>query len=145
MTSLANGIREDFKTHFEAWSEDASKIPALAEFEHQKKLEQAIVKDIQEWSESIEKEIQMKISFLEKNIQKYHLKDDYLRTTTESLIDLDTLRRNKKTFFDIAHGENIQSVLHQINHHYFNYLVPLLNILSRLEHDYLSIANREID
>jgi hypothetical protein len=127
-------LRDEFKTHFEKWGNEAS----------QKKSENEILFEIQQWGENIEKIVQERIRLLETDFNDYPLKGEYLRSVKEGFDDLERLLRNQKTFLDIAKGNNLTNILEQIKHHYCQYLIPLLNIMSKLENDYISIATQAI-
>jgi len=134
MSLSTQNIRDEFKTHIKQWGDEAQK----------KNAESHILFEIHRWSENIEKVIQEKVRLLETDFNDYPLKGEYLRTVSEGFDDLDRLLKNQKTFLDVTKGKNIFSILDQIQHHYTNYLIPLLNIMAKLENDYISIATQAL-
>ncbi len=103
---------------------------------------ETLVSEIQRISEDLEKLIYEKIQLLEIDFHDHQLSGDYLRTVSEGFDDLERLLRSNKTFADKAQVKttSVDDLLHHIKTHYNDTLVPLLNIMAKLENDYISIA-----
>lgn len=105
--------------------------------------------EIQGTSEHLENLIHEKIQLLVEDFQDFPLIGDYLHTVTESFADLDRLMRTSNTFMDSVFATpkellSREEILHHIREHYSKTLVPLLNIMAKLENDYISIATLTI-
>lgn len=105
---------------------------------------EALIPEIQRISEHLEKVIREKVLLLEKDFHDHPLSGDYLRTVTEGFDDLDRLLRSSKTFADTVRGKSQEEILVHIKAHYAHNLIPLLNIMAKLENDYVSIATQTI-
>lgn len=127
-------LRAEFKEGLEKWN--PSHLPTENKEEFLPK--------IKKLCEQLEKRIEEKVQLLEADFQDHILAGEYLRSVTEGFDDLERLMRNRKTFLDIAEGDTIEEVLDNIKKQYKDYLNPLLNIMSKLENDYMAVANQTI-
>lgn len=142
-------LRDDYQTALEKWRYrliDQTPQPANSQRQNR---DEHIALEIQQWGEHFEKAIQEKVRLLIFDFTEYPLKGEYLRSVTESFADLERLFRSQKTIMDIVQNadkqkNDLSTVLHQLRNHYSNYLVPVLNILSKLENDYRSMAIQAI-
>lgn len=104
-----------------------------------------IQSEIQKVSEHIEKVIQTKTKQLETDFHNQILGAEYLKTVTESFDDLERLLRSSQTFADAIQGQTKDALLQDIQRHNNHTLVPLLNILSKLENDFFSVTTQTIN
>lgn len=105
---------------------------------------ESVYLEIQKTSEHLEKTIHDKTKLLESDFNDQTLSGDYLRSVTESFDDLDRLLRSSKTFIDAVQGKTRDELLEDIKRHHQQTLIPLLNILAKLENDYISLATQTI-
>lgn len=103
-----------------------------------------LLPEIQNAARHLEKNIQEKIQLLEFDFNDLHLSGDYLRTVREGFDDIEQLMRNSQTFIDIITCQNKETLIEHIQQHHRSMLVPLLNIMSKLENDYISLATQTI-
>lgn len=102
------------------------------------------VLDMKHLAIHLEKTLQEKIQRLEADFNDLVLSGDYLESVTEGFDDLDRLLRTSHTFLDIINIKDKSKIGDHIKHYYANTLIPLLNIMSKLENDYVSIAHQTI-
>lgn len=119
-----------------------SNIDELLQQTKQSQDMELILPQIQHLSERLEKVISQKVQMLEQDFHDYHLTGEYLRTVTESFDDLERLMRSSETFADLLQQKERNDILRHIKIHYTQVLVPLLNIMSKLENDYVSLATQ---
>lgn len=133
MSLSTQRLKDEFKSSVKKWDSTLQRrtVP-----------DAAIVAEIRLWGEFIEQSIQGKVQRLENDFKEFVLKGEYLRTVNEGFDDLNRLFRTQKTFLDIAESNELTHVLYQIKRHYTHYIVPLLNIISKLENDYVSIITQ---
>lgn len=134
MSLSTQHLREQFK----------NKIDSLVFMLHQENPKENITLEIQKVSEHLEKTILEKTKLLEGDFHGHVLTGDYFRSVTESFDDLDRLLRSSKTFIDAMQGKTNGELLNDIKRHHTQTLIPLLNILSKLENDYISITTQSI-
>ena len=124
-------LREDFKKHLKEWSKlDDSHVS------HE------LLKEIHKWGRFTEGCIQDKIKLLERDFSDYSLKGKYFRSVTESFDDLQRMMRTHKTLDGITGITDARQIDHTISRvgiYYTNCLIPLLNILSKFESDYVKV------
>ncbi|WP_181522885.1 hypothetical protein, partial [Pseudomonas aeruginosa] len=124
-------LRKDFKNHIDILIEAIQRASNVG----------AIQPNIQTISDYFEKTIQEKIRLLESDFHDKILMGDYLHSVTESFDDLERLMRTSKTLTDSLKGNNKEELLVNVKEHHKKTLVPLLNILSKLENDYIAITS----
>lgn len=129
-------LRDDFKTHVEHWEGAITS--------QKPKINRSLLIEIQNWSTKIEKFIQEKIRLLEMDFNDYHLKGEYLHSVSEGFADLERIMRTEKTLLDTTKNHDLRKILENVKHYYTRYFVPLFNILSRLENDYIAITTNAI-
>lgn len=110
---------------------------------HEETAFQELLPEIQHAARRLEKNIQEKIQLLESDFKDLKLSGDYLFSVRESFTDIEQLMRHSQTFIDVVRHNKITLIEH-IQHHYRSMLIPLLNMMSKLENDYISIANLTI-
>lgn len=120
------------------------KVDALVEILNKEDRLEIIYFEIQKISEQLEKTVQEKTKLLEADFNDHTLMGDYLRSVTEGFDDLDRLLRSSKTFVDAIKGQTKEELLEGIRKHHNQTWVPLLNILGKLENDYISVAQQNI-
>lgn len=103
-----------------------------------------VYSEIQTISVQWEQLIDEKTRLLQKDFNDHTLTGEYLNSVTETFDDLDQLLRVSKTFTDAVSGKTHEELIENIKKHHIQTLVPLLNILSKLENDYISLANQAI-
>lgn len=128
-------LRDDFKVHLEQWTGD------VAQKAH---INPTLLTEVRHWSLKIEKFIQEKIRLLEMDFNHYELKDEYLRSVSEGFADLERIMSTEKTLIDAIEHQDLEKIPEKIKHFYMHYFVPLFNILSRLENDYIAITTDAI-
>ncbi len=133
MSLSTEQLREDFKAHLDKW-----------EGTLQHTIDPSLKNEIQQWAEQVERYIEKKIQLLEMDFNEYPLRGEYLRSVSEGFDDLEQLMRNHKTLMDLTHHEDVEVVLKHIRHYYKQYVIPLLNIMSKLENDYIAIITSAI-
>lgn len=129
-------LRENFKVNILSWEEKIS-LNTVHKPEE-------ILPDIYQWGEFLEKTLQEKIRLLENDFKVYPLQGEYLRSVTESFDDLDRVRSHHKTLLDLTRLDNATGILNEVKHHYTQYFIPLVNILSKLENDYKAITTESM-
>ncbi len=135
MTNLsAQQLRDEFKVHLDKWQN----------IDNNPLEQQQVLSEIQKWSANLEKFIQEKLALLETDFQEYSLQDEYLRSVSEGFDDVEQIMKTHKTLIDVAKGATISNILEKIKKHYTHYFVPLLNIIAKLENDYVSITTKTI-
>lgn len=120
------------------------KMDDLVELFNQASSQNNIIFEIQKISEHLENTIQEKIRLLTSDFRDHVLVGDYSRSVTESFDDLERLLSSSKTFLDILKNKTNGELLNHIRKHYTHTLIPLLNIISKLENDYISLAAHSI-
>jgi hypothetical protein len=134
MRLSTTALRDDFKTRLEYW-EDVIASPTENPL---------LLTEIQDWSVKLEAFIQQKINLLELDFKNFDLEDEYLRSVSEGFDDLERIMRTEKTLLDAMEGQDLKNILQKIKNYYTRYLVPLLNIFSKLENDYIAITTNAI-
>lgn len=120
------------------------KIDFLIDLLNRENQLEGVYLEIQRVSEDLEKIIHQKTKLLETDFHDHTLAGDYLRSVTEGFDDLDRLMRSSKTFTDAVQGKTKEELLEDIRLHHNQTWVPLLNILGKLENDYISLAQQDI-
>lgn len=134
MSLSTQQLREDFQSTLERWEREMySNAPS-----------QETLFQLQRWGEDFEKKMQDKIFILETDFSNHQLQGEYLRSVSEAFDDLDQHLRTHKTLSDIIVGVDFSNIFLHIQHHYTNTIIPLFNILSKLENDYRSITAEQI-
>ncbi len=128
-------LRDDFKVHLEQWTGDVAQ---------ESQINPMLLTEVRNWSIKIEKFIQEKIRLLEMDFNHYELKDEYLRSVSEGFSDLERIMSTEKTLIDAIEHQELVKIPEQIKHFYMHYFVPLFNILSKLENDYIAITTDAI-
>lgn len=134
MRLSTTALRDDFKTRLEHWE---GVVASLTE-------NPLLLTEIQDWSVRLEVFIQQKIKWLELDFKNFDLQDEYLRSVSEGFDDLERIMRTEKTLLDDIEGQDLKNILQKIKNYYTRYLVPLLNIFSKLENDYIAITTNAI-
>jgi len=134
MSLSTEKLRGEFKTRLHALkdvTEKAAKIEVVEPL-------------FEETSHYLEKAIAKKLETLAKDMEDFILRGEYLRSMTESLDDLDRFRETSKNLNDYVEKQDKEALLKHVSQYYSNTLVPLLNLISKLENDYLSLAKQTI-
>ncbi len=134
MSRATQQLRVEFKIHLEDW-EKKTDLHGQNE---------TILAEIKKWSLYIEKFIENKIKILSSDFSQHPLKGEYLRSVTEGFEDLERIMRTTQTLADLTHERDQNQILLKIKTHYTQYLVPLLNILAKLENDYVAVVTQAI-
>lgn len=104
-----------------------------------------LISYIQTVSTQFEKLIQEKIQQLMNEFQQVPIEGDYLNTVTEGFTDLDRFLRKSFTLIDYIQIETSEDFGSSIKKYQLHTLIPLFNILAKLENDYHSIENSQTD
>ena len=127
-------LKEDFRNHLSVWEKSHPN----------EKVDAQLILEIQNWGMQIEQFIQDKLRLLEADFDDHPLQGEYKRSVEEGFSDLERLMRNHKTLLDVVRNQESTHILNKIKNHYQQYLIPLLNIMGKLENDYISVVNQNI-
>lgn len=127
-------LREAFRTHLEKWEEAFREQPEPS----------LITPEIEQFAENIERSIQTKIKLLESDFNNLTLEDEYARSINEGFSNLEQMQKTNKTCMDAAKGQDIQNILSHMKQHYKNYIVPIFNVMAKLENDFQAITIKSI-
>ncbi len=129
-------LRAEFKAQINQWNKNLQ----AKNLTHQTKQE------MEGWIAKIELFIQKKVQLLTKDFSEYVLEGEYLRSVTEGFSDLEHIMKSKTTFIDLSNNDNFPVCFSKANDYYSQYLIPISNILAKLDNDYIGIsAKRMID
>ncbi len=129
----AQQLRDEFKIHLDKWQKMDPTQPLTY-----------ILFEIQHWSTHLEKFIQKKLKLLQDDFNEYSLQKDYLHSATEAFFNIEQIMKKYKTLMDVAKGDNLTIIIPKIKEYYLDCLAPLLNIIVKLENDYISITTKMI-
>lgn len=103
-----------------------------------------LLPEIQNTALRLEQSIQEKICLLASDFHALNLSGDYLRSVRESFADIEYLMRHTQTFIDLVKCKDKNILSKHIKYYHRNTLVPLLNMMAKLENDYISITHQTI-
>ncbi len=135
MSLSTQHLRDDIKTNIDKLVDSTLQEKTVLE---------ELWPEIQHAAQRLEKNIQEKICLLESDFNDLTLTGDYLRTVREGFDDIERLMRHSQTFIDVVKCKDKITLIEHIQHHYRNILIPLLNIMSKLENDYISATHQAI-
>lgn len=133
-SSSIHRLRENFKSHLHHWES------ILLSKESQENL----LSEIQQWTKTVQEDINQQIHILTSDFNDFQLTGEYSQSVSEGFEDLNRLMKKKMDLNQLASGENIEEILQKCQIYYHERLTPLLNILSKLENEYISISTQTI-
>lgn len=127
-------LRENFKSHLNHWES------TLLSNESQDNM----LTEIQQWTKTVQEDINQQIHIITCDFNDFQLTGEYSQSVSEGFENLNRLMKKKMDLTQLATGDNIEEILQKCQIYYHERLTPLLNILSKLENEYISIATQMI-
>ena len=134
MSQSIQHLRHEFKSHLEKWTKAYQQTGFPDE----------TLSEIKKWGVFLERYIEEKISLLETDFSDHILNGEYRRSVREGFDGLERMMRSHQTFPDIVSGMDGKIMLEKMKEYYSSYLAPILNIMAKLENDFIAVTTNAI-
>jgi len=134
MSKSTQYLRHEFKSYLEKWTrafdENNFSDETLAE--------------ITKWGLYLEHYLDEKINLLKADFSDHRLTGEYLRSVREGFESLERMMLAHQSLDHLIKEAPHTTLIAKIKEYYSSYLVPILNIIAKLENDFITVTTNAI-
>jgi hypothetical protein len=134
MSKSTQYLRHEFKAYLEKWAK------AIDE----NNFSDETLTEITKWGLYLEHYLDEKINLLRADFSDHLLTGEYLRSVREGFENLEQMMQTHQTLDHLIKETPNSALITQIKEYYNSYLVPILNIIAKLENDFIAVTTNAI-
>jgi len=134
MSKSTQYLRHEFKAYLEKWA---------AAFNENNFSDETLA-EINKWGLYLEHYLDEKINLLKADFRDHLLTGEYFRSVREGFENLERMMQAHQSLSHLIKETPKTTLVAQIKEYYSSYLMPILNIMAKLENDFIAVTTNAI-